>query len=360
MYVCVVYVLQCEGLVVLTLAIFAGDALKTLDPVQFGKWNSYLLLKASFYEAYVSHFTVSAIVQYEPHLPTVECCLCDVICHRHTASLVRSCLRRRSVGNPSRCCSTAKHVSVCGCTGIQLLPMPSAWVAGLSSARFFGNINSSRAAWIFQYWCDVPFYSFHQWLTKLLNCVKSMPRLKEQAPLQGPKDTHSSRSWLLWSNYTMRKAWERMDSCKGTVRRGWYRLLFTETNSLKTATIRRCQRKCLPLRSTRCMGLPHLKTLHCLPTTHSGLRKHMPHSKCLRRPVRSMTVRWGTACSAAHWIGIYLFTWICMHAACHPFLIDAHILPCLWIHPLVCCLPWRDQSCSWARHCPRKSDTARN
>ena len=31
-----------------------GDALKTLDPVQFGKWNSYLLLKASFYESYVS------------------------------------------------------------------------------------------------------------------------------------------------------------------------------------------------------------------------------------------------------------------------------------------------------------------
>jgi len=40
----------------LTLAIFAGDALKTLDPVQFGKWNSYLLLKASFYEAYAYCF----------------------------------------------------------------------------------------------------------------------------------------------------------------------------------------------------------------------------------------------------------------------------------------------------------------
>ena len=38
---------------------FAGDALKTLDPVQFGKWNSYLLLKASFYEAYVSHLPPS-------------------------------------------------------------------------------------------------------------------------------------------------------------------------------------------------------------------------------------------------------------------------------------------------------------
>lgn len=32
----------------------AGDALKTLDPAHFGKWNSYLALKAAFYESYVS------------------------------------------------------------------------------------------------------------------------------------------------------------------------------------------------------------------------------------------------------------------------------------------------------------------
>lgn len=32
----------------------AGDALKTLDPAQFNKWSSYLALKASFYESYVS------------------------------------------------------------------------------------------------------------------------------------------------------------------------------------------------------------------------------------------------------------------------------------------------------------------
>lgn len=32
----------------------AGDALKTLDPAQFGKWSSYLSLKAAFYESYVS------------------------------------------------------------------------------------------------------------------------------------------------------------------------------------------------------------------------------------------------------------------------------------------------------------------
>lgn len=32
----------------------AGEALKTLDPAQFGKWAHYLALKASFYESYVS------------------------------------------------------------------------------------------------------------------------------------------------------------------------------------------------------------------------------------------------------------------------------------------------------------------
>lgn len=31
----------------------SADALKTLDQVQFGKWITYLQLKASFYEAYV-------------------------------------------------------------------------------------------------------------------------------------------------------------------------------------------------------------------------------------------------------------------------------------------------------------------
>ncbi len=30
-----------------------GDALKTLDPNQFGKWSHYLMLKAAFYESYV-------------------------------------------------------------------------------------------------------------------------------------------------------------------------------------------------------------------------------------------------------------------------------------------------------------------
>ena len=32
----------------------AGDALKTLDSAQFGKWSAYLALKAAFYESYVS------------------------------------------------------------------------------------------------------------------------------------------------------------------------------------------------------------------------------------------------------------------------------------------------------------------
>ena len=32
----------------------SGEALKTLDPAQFGKWSSYLAMKAAFYDAYVS------------------------------------------------------------------------------------------------------------------------------------------------------------------------------------------------------------------------------------------------------------------------------------------------------------------
>ena len=32
----------------------AGEALKTLDSAQFGKWSAYLALKAAFYESYVS------------------------------------------------------------------------------------------------------------------------------------------------------------------------------------------------------------------------------------------------------------------------------------------------------------------
>jgi hypothetical protein len=34
----------------------AGEALKTLDPAQFGKWSAYLALKASFYESYTYCF----------------------------------------------------------------------------------------------------------------------------------------------------------------------------------------------------------------------------------------------------------------------------------------------------------------
>lgn len=45
----------------------AGDALKTLEPAQFGKWASYLALKAAFYESYVS----------EAH-PLLSAGLCDV------------------------------------------------------------------------------------------------------------------------------------------------------------------------------------------------------------------------------------------------------------------------------------------
>ena len=76
-----------------------GDALKTLDPVQFGKWNSYLLLKASFYESYVSdlhapHFGGGCLSKIRDSSSEIVCCC------RRIASLVRSCLPRRSVESP--------------------------------------------------------------------------------------------------------------------------------------------------------------------------------------------------------------------------------------------------------------------
>ena len=79
----------------------AGDALKTLDPHQFGKWTSYLALKAAFYEAYVSG------PQHAVHRTSL--CGTLLLC-RHTASLARSCCLRRNVGSPSRSSSTAKPV----------------------------------------------------------------------------------------------------------------------------------------------------------------------------------------------------------------------------------------------------------
>ena len=41
-------------LIVFILPFLSADALKTLDQVQFGKWITYLQMKASFYESYVS------------------------------------------------------------------------------------------------------------------------------------------------------------------------------------------------------------------------------------------------------------------------------------------------------------------
>lgn len=78
----------------------AGDALKTLEPAQFGKWASYLALKAAFYESYVS-------VAHPLLVCWIGWCL---LSSRHIASLGRSCWFRRSVETPLKCCNTAKPV----------------------------------------------------------------------------------------------------------------------------------------------------------------------------------------------------------------------------------------------------------
>ena len=85
-----------------------GDALKTLDPVQFNKWSHYLLLKASFYESYVKNITytplrIQALFNFyctcTTHTPT-----------RPTASLVKNYWCRRNVESPIR---VLQHSQAC-------------------------------------------------------------------------------------------------------------------------------------------------------------------------------------------------------------------------------------------------------
>ena len=62
---------------------FVADALKTLDPVLFGKWGHYLGLKAAVYEAYVSPLSCNVL-----------CNVCAAWLHlfhcRPTVSMARS------------------------------------------------------------------------------------------------------------------------------------------------------------------------------------------------------------------------------------------------------------------------------
>lgn len=41
-----------------------GDALKTLDPVMFGKWSHYLGLKSAVYESYVSYNLLTNAINF--------------------------------------------------------------------------------------------------------------------------------------------------------------------------------------------------------------------------------------------------------------------------------------------------------
>ena len=76
-----------------------ADALKTLDPNQFGKWTHYLTLKASFYESYVSLYSeVWLQIYLAPG-------------NRHTVFMAKSSWSRKSVGTPLKLCSTVKLVS---------------------------------------------------------------------------------------------------------------------------------------------------------------------------------------------------------------------------------------------------------
>ena len=46
----------------------SADALKTLDQVQFGKWITYLQMKASFYESYVCYYSSIIIILKHVHV----------------------------------------------------------------------------------------------------------------------------------------------------------------------------------------------------------------------------------------------------------------------------------------------------
>ncbi len=68
----------------------ASDSLSALDPVVFGKWRSYFLLKSKFYMAYVS---ISKSFSIAP--------ISRVFSHRHLIMRAKVFLPRTNVAKPS-------------------------------------------------------------------------------------------------------------------------------------------------------------------------------------------------------------------------------------------------------------------
>lgn len=64
--------------------IFAGDELKSVDPLKAGKWKKYLDLKAAFYLSYVSSILQALVTERKQY--TVKCLVLKEIVWRKNTS----------------------------------------------------------------------------------------------------------------------------------------------------------------------------------------------------------------------------------------------------------------------------------
>lgn len=68
--------------------IFAGDELKSVDPLKAGKWKKYLDLKAAFYLSYVSSILQALVTERKQY--TVKCLVLKEIVWRKNTSVIRN------------------------------------------------------------------------------------------------------------------------------------------------------------------------------------------------------------------------------------------------------------------------------